>query len=190
MGVSFWLPMGYTEHEPMEPTPLPWLKGNTIIEQPAALDKLVDRYVDASSDFVLRNAQKGRPFLLYLPFNHVHLPNSCSPRFCGTSEHGQLGDAIQEMDWAVGEVMRVLRHAGVDNNTLVFFTSDNGAPLVNDKEGNLPLRDGKASTWEGGFKEPGIARWPGHIPPHSKSDALVSTMDIFTTVVTLAGVRV
>lgn len=190
MGESFWWPLGYTGHEPMEPTPLPLMSGTAVIEQPAALDAIAQRYADTASDFVLTNAERGKPFFLYLSFNHVHAPNSCSPKFCGSSSAGPIGDAIQEMDWSVGQLMDVLRHAGVDDNTLVFFTSDNGAPLANDAGGNLPLRDGKASTWEGGFKEPGIARWPGRIPSNSKSHALVSTMDIFTTVVTIAGGQV
>ena len=74
------------------------------------------------------------------------------------------------------------------NNTLVLFTSDNGAPLGCDDEGNLPLRDGKASTWEGGFREPGIAWWPGHISAGTRSEAIVGTIDIHPTLLSLAGV--
>ena len=77
---------------------------------------------------------------------------------------------------------------GVDNNTIVFFTSDNGAPLGGDNEGNLPLRGGKAQTWEGGFREPGIVRWPGHIAPGSQSFETVSTLDIHPTLLALANV--
>ncbi|EGD83674.1 hypothetical protein PTSG_04280 [Salpingoeca rosetta] len=187
MGMSFWLPFDYNGIAPMEPTPIPKLKGNAVVEQPAALDKLADEYAQVAKEFVMRNAQKDRPFFLYLPFNHVHTPNSCSPRFCSTSKSGPVGDAVQEMDWVIGEVMDALKHAGVDDNTLVLFTSDNGAPLANDEQGNLPLRDGKASTWEGGFKAPGIAWWPNRIPAGSQSKALVSTLDVFTTVITMAG---
>lgn len=188
MGLSFWLPLGYQEVEPFQPSPLPLLRGNTVIEQPVALDRLIERYVDAGNDFIFQNAETDRPFFLYMAFNHVHIPNSCSVRFCGSSKQGPLGDAVQELDWAVGRIMQTLHDAGVEENTLVLFTSDNGAPLVNDAQGNIPLRDGKASTWEGGFRVPGIARWLGNIKPRQVSHSLVSTLDVFPTLVALAGV--
>eukprot|EP00043_Microstomoeca_roanoka_P015079 m.150305 g.150305 ORF g.150305 m.150305 type:complete len:678 (+) comp16171_c2_seq2:207-2240(+) len=190
MGLSFWQPMGYDSHPPYQPTPLPLMDGEVVIQQPTGLDQLAQLYVQQASEFILRSAQKEKPFFLYLPFNHVHAPNSCSPQFCGTSKQGPVGDAVQEMDWAIGQIILALKNANVEDNTLVFFTSDNGAPLDNDAQGNLPLRDGKASTWEGGFREPGIARWPGKIQANQQSHALVSTMDIFTTVITLAGGQV
>lgn len=118
----------------------------------------------------------------------VHGPNSCGPSFCGKSVRGPVGDAIEEMDWAIGQIMAAISAAGVDDNTLVFFTSDNGAPLGGDAMGNLPLRDGKASGWEGGFREPGMVRWPGKILPGRVTDAIASTMDIFPTMMSLAGV--
>jgi arylsulfatase A len=122
-----------------------------------------------------------------LAFNHVHAPNSCGANFCGTSKRGPIGDAVQEMDWAVGHVMDTVRSPalGLGDNTLVFFTSDNGAPMRPD--GNLPLRGYKTSIWEGGFREPGIAWWPGRIAAGRASDSLVATYDIFPTVMQLAG---
>jgi arylsulfatase A len=145
--MSFWATYGYTPRPPFSPTPLPLLNGTTIIEQPVALDTLVSRYVGVASEFIHRHAASQKPFFLYMSFNHVHAPNSCSPPFCGKSKRGAVGDAVEEMDWSVGQIMGALKDAGVDNNTIVFFTSDNGAPLSNDQFGNLPLRDGKSSTW-------------------------------------------
>eukprot|EP00911_Craspedida_sp_UC1_P001765 UC1_evm1s1347 len=188
MGNSFWSRGTAQPKGPYFPAPLPLLNGTTIIEAPVGLHTLAQRYATAAADFITTKTHANVPWYLYMSFNHVHGPNSCSPGFCGRSQHGPVGDAIEEMDWMVGVIMGALKAAGGDENTLVFYTSDNGAPLGGDRSGNLPLRDGKASTWEGGFREPGIARWPGHIQPGRVSDALVSTMDIFPTMMALAGV--
>ena len=121
-------------------------------------------------------------------FNHIHAPNSCGAGFCGRSARGPIGDATEEVDWEIGEIMGAVRKPsnGIGKNTLVFFTSDNGAPMRPD--GNLPLRGYKASLWEGGFREPGIVWMPGKIKAGSSSAAIVATYDIFPTVLTLAGV--
>lgn len=148
MGMSAWEPVNFEGAEPFQPTPLPLLNGTTIVEQPTGLHTLAQRYADAAVDFINAAAKAGKPFLLYLAFNHVHEPNSCGPAFCGVSAQGQLGDAVEEMDWALGQVMAAIEAAGRADETLTFFTSDNGHPLGNDKDGNLPLRDGKSSTWE------------------------------------------
>jgi arylsulfatase A-like enzyme len=101
------------------------------------------------------------------------------------------GDVIEEIDWSVGQVLKTLKAEGLAENTLVFFTSDNGPWLIFDTHGGSAglLRDGKGSTWEGGMREPGIAWWPGKIKPHT-SHAITSTMDIYTTCLTLAGAKV
>ena len=93
------------------------------------------------------------------------------------------------MDWAVGEIMAALRSTGEDENTITFFTSDNGAPLANDIQGNLPLRGGKAQTWEGGWREPALVRWPGRIAPGTVTQIVASTMDIHPTIMSLAGLK-
>jgi arylsulfatase A len=195
MGLSFWEHRnGDKPNPPFQPTPLPLLHarrggGNaTVLEQPVSLDTLVDRYSEFAERFIRRSAEADKSFYLYVPFNHIHAPNSCSVRFCGKSRRGPVGDATEEADWAVGRIMGALQSAGVDNDTITFFTSDNGAPLNNDVSGNHPLRGGKAQVWEGGFREPGIVRWPGRIAPGSISQAIVSTMDIHPTLLGLAGV--
>jgi arylsulfatase A len=154
MGISFWRHAPHlAASPPFQPVPLPLLNGTSVVEQPVGLHHLVAKYVDFATAFINEQAEVGKPFYLYVPFNHVHAPNSCSAGFCGKAKRGPIGDAVEEMDWAVGQIMSALKTAGVDDNTLTFFTSDNGAPLGNpnglgdsDYFGNLPLRGGKAQV--------------------------------------------
>jgi len=127
------------------------------------------------------------PFLLYFAFNHVHVPNFISPKFCNSTRRGQFGDALAEMDDVIGQVMDEVRKN--HPNTLTFFTSDNGPWLTQREQGGNagPFRDGKSTCWEGGYREPGIVHWPEIVKPGSISYEVVSTMDIFTTVVNLGG---
>ena len=96
-----------------------------------------------------------------------------------------VGDAAQEMDDAVGQIMAAAKLLDLDEDIVWFFTSDNGAPLFNDDFGNGPLRDGKTTTWEGGIREPAAIRWAGHIEPGRISDELAGTYDIFPTMLSL-----
>jgi len=184
MGLSFWRHTAHlVANPPFQPVPLPLLNGTHVVEQPVGLHHLVAKYVDFAAAFIEKQAKAGKPFYLYVPFNHVHAPNSCAAGFCGNAPRGPIGDAVEEMDWAVGQIMGTLKSTGVDENTLTFFTSDNGAPLgsrsglgPSDYYGNLPLRGGKAQVWEGGFREPGMARWPGRIAPGTATHAIASTM--------------
>jgi arylsulfatase A-like enzyme len=98
---------------------------------------------------------------------------------------------VEEIDWSVGQVLDTLRREGLNNKTLVFFTSDNGPWLTQGEAGGSagPLRDGKGSTWEGGMREPGIAWWPGHVPTGVVTGELACTMDLFTTASRLAGAK-
>ena len=169
------------------PSPLPLFANETIVDQPAGLYTLAARYADAATAFFRDSADRGEPFFLYLPFNHIHGPNSCSAATCGKSVRGPVGDATEDMDIAVGTVMAAIRaDLRLATNTLVFFTSDNGSPQRPD--GNLPLRGYKHSIWEGGYREPGIAWWPGKVKAGALNrEALVATYDIFPTLLSLAG---
>jgi arylsulfatase A len=124
--------------------------------------------------------------LLYLPFNHVHAPNFASTAFCGTSTRGPVGDSTQELDHYIGVISDGVAAAGLDEDVVYFFTSDNGAPIGNDQHGNGPLRDGKMTTWEGGVREPAFVRWKGTFAPRV-TDTLAATYDIFATVLALSG---
>ncbi len=94
---------------------------------------------------------------------------------------------VEEIDWSVGELLATLKETGLDRDTLVVFTSDNGAPQKPEAGSNAPFRGYKFSTFEGGFREPFLARWPGRIPPGSLCLDIACTMDLFTTSLALAG---
>ncbi len=95
------------------------------------------------------------------------MPLFASERFRNTSRRGLYGDVVEELDWSVGQIMETLRREGLEKNTFVFFSSDNGPWLTMNQQGGSAglLRDGKGSTWEGGMRVPGIAWWPGKIKP-------------------------
>jgi len=140
-----------------------------------------------------------------MAFSHVHTSNPTmyqysSAKFNGTSPRGPFGDAAEEMDWVAGQIVDTINDLGLSNNTIVYFTSDNGPWLIrNQSGGSVGLFTGrtagywdvgKGSTWEGGVREPAAVWWPGQIKPHTVSTELVTTMDIFTTSLLLAGVAV
>jgi arylsulfatase A-like enzyme len=135
---------------------------------------------------------KGGPFFLYFAHTFPHVPLFASDNFKGRSRRGLYGDAVEELDWSVGQVLQTLRDEKLDRNTLVFFTSDNGPWLTFRHQGGSAglLRDGKGSTWEGGMREPAIAWWPGRIKPAQASHDIASTMDLFTTSLKLGGAEV
>src|ERR1044071_747181 len=113
----------------------------------------------------------------------VHVPLHVSAKFKGKSQQGLYGDACMEVDWSVGEVVAALKRAGVEENTWVIYTSDNGPWLsYGNHAGNAgPLREGKGTCWEGGTREPCIMRWPGKIPAGTGSDDMLMTIDLFPT---------
>ncbi|HSU33543.1 MAG TPA: sulfatase [Bryobacteraceae bacterium] len=163
-------------------TPRVLMHNTEVVEDPANLETLTQRYTEHATRFI--QEFKGTPFLLYFPHTFPHIPLAASPRFRGKSGNGLYGDVVQEIDWSVGEVLRTLKEMGVDDNTLVMFSSDNG-PWYQGSPGKL--RGRKDSTYEGGIREPFIARWPGKIPAGRTCDALASMMDVFPTVTNLCG---
>lgn len=146
-------------------------------------------YTDAAVQFIEREAKKG-PFFLYWAPDSTHAPTYASERFRGTSRRGRYGDAVKELDAGVGAILQALRAQQVDNNTLVVFTSDNGAALVSKEDGgsNGPFLCGKQTTFEGGMRAPGIFWWPGVIPAGTTSHQVWTQMDLFSTAAQLAGV--
>ncbi len=150
--------------------------------------QLTRQYTEESIRFIREHAGK-QPFFLYLAHTFPHVPLAASAKFRGKSRRGLYGDTVEELDWSCGEVFRLLKELNIDDNTLVFFTSDNGPWIGRKLDGGspAPFFEGKISTWEGGFREPGIARWPGHIPPGVTTEAFATTMDLFTTCIQLAG---
>jgi arylsulfatase A len=143
---------------------------------------LTKRYTEQAIGFI-RDAKDSR-FFLYLPHTFPHIPLGASAEFRGKSSQGLYGDVVEELDWSVGEILRTLKETGADDNTLVMFSSDNG-PWYQGSPGKL--RGRKNTTYEGGVREPFIARWPKHIPKGRVSDAVCSMMDVFPTVAKLCG---
>jgi arylsulfatase A-like enzyme len=170
--------------------PLPLLRNEELIEQNPDQNRLTGLYTNEAVEFIRRNRE--RPFFLYLAHNMPHLPLAASADFRRKSRRGLYGDAVEEIDWSTGEVMRALREHGLERNTLVLYTSDNGpAQQARAENGSAgPLRGRKASTWEGGMRVPAIARWPGRIPAGRVCDEVVSNMDILPTFAGLAGASV
>jgi arylsulfatase A-like enzyme len=163
-------------------SPRPLVRNAETVEEPARLETLTRRYTEEAVAFIERS--KGKPFFLYLAHTMPHIPLAASAGFRDKSAAGLYGDAVEELDWSAGEVLRSLRRAALERDTLVLFSSDNG-PWYQGSAG--PLRGRKGSTYEGGVREPGIAWWPGHIRAGSVSDEPVATIDLFPTALALAG---
>ncbi len=176
-----------------------------VLETVESWDHITQDYTKEALSWIEKH--RDQPFFLYLAHNLPHVPVGASPGFKGKSEYGPYGDTIEEIDWSSGQILAKLKELGIDDNTLVIFTSDNGpwiepthAPRGNARDGKpfiplehsgnaLPLRGWKMSAWEGGSRVPFIARWPGKIPAGSQSDEILTTMDLYPTFANLAGAK-
>eukprot|EP01104_Vermistella_antarctica_P004126 TRINITY_DN14638_c0_g1_i1.p1 TRINITY_DN14638_c0_g1~~TRINITY_DN14638_c0_g1_i1.p1 ORF type:complete len:534 (+),score=83.18 TRINITY_DN14638_c0_g1_i1:155-1756(+) len=190
---------------------LPWFDGVNITQQPTSLGNMTTREVSHAVSFIERNSELEKPFFLYYAPTHAHKSVTGTPQeqwagplFNGTQLRGRYGDAMAELDWAVGQIMTTLTTLNLTRNTLVWFVSDNGpwmpagvqflAGAPGPFEGRYAWSadnytdTGKASSWEGGFRVPSIAWWPGVVPANTIQHGLASTMDVFTTILALAGV--
>lgn len=168
---------------------LPMFEGESIVDSEVTADdqkKMTREYTRRAVQFIQSNASK--PFFLYLPHNMVHVPLYSSEDFEGKGS-GPFVDAVREIDWSVGEILRTLDELHLSENTLVVFTSDNGPWLSYGSHAGSagPLREGKGTSWEGGIRVPAIMRWPGKIPAGSQSDELMSTIDLLPTIASLIG---
>jgi len=161
--------------------PLPLVEGNETIEELntfAGQDKLTTLYTEKAVDFINRNREK--PFFLYVPHSMPHVPLGVSDKFRGKSAQGMYGDVIMEIDWSVGQILQTLKDNGIEENTIVIFTTDNGPWLNygNHAGSSGGLREGKTTSWEGGQRVPFIIRWPGITPEGAICNKLSSTIDI------------
>lgn len=168
--------------------PLPLMRNERVIEAPVDRDTLTRREAEQAVRFIREH--RDEPFFLYIPHS---MPGSTSAPFAsesfkGESDNGPWGDAIEELDWAAGQVLDALEELDLADNTLVIWTSDNGAPRRNPPQGlNTPMHGWGYSTAEGGQRIPTIAWWPGRVPAGSVCDELATTMDLLPTFAALAG---
>ncbi len=151
------------------------------------LNHLTTWYAEHAVKFIEKN--RSQPFFLYVAHSMPHVPLGVSEKFRGQSVRGLYGDVIEEIDWSVGQILDALKRNGLDENTWVIFTSDNGPWLSYGNHGGSakPLREGKGSNWEGGTREPCIMRWPGKIPAGADSADMLMTIDLFPTIAKLVG---
>jgi len=167
---------------------VPLMRDEKVVERPADQTTITRRYTQEAVTFIKSNQEK--PFFLYLAHSLPHVPLFRSPQFENKSLRGLFGDVVEEVDWSVGQVLNTLRETGLDQHTLVFFTSDNGPWLTQGPAGGTAglLHEGKGSTWEGGMREPAIAWWPGKIKAGGITSELASTLDLFPTFARLSGI--
>ena len=158
--------------------------GNEVIEDPVDQRSLTQRYTEQSVAFIRRN--KNEPFLLFVSHTFPHIPLYASERFYGKSAAGLYGDTVEELDWSTGEIIRALSDAGVLDNTLIVFTSDNG-PFF--EGGTAGLKGGKGTTWEAGYRVPFILSWPDQVDTARSSDAIAMNIDVLPTIADMLRVR-
>ncbi|XP_044305639.1 arylsulfatase H-like [Varanus komodoensis] len=168
------------------------MRNYDITEQPMKLERAAPHMLNEAISFIERNKQG--PFLLFVSFLHVHTPLVTTKKFIGTSMHGLYGDNVEEMDWMIGKILDALDSKNLQKNTLTYFTSDHGGHLEA-LEGNIQkggsngiYKGGKTMAgWEGGIRVPGIIRWTGMLPEGKVIDEPTSLIDIYPTLVHLAG---
>jgi uncharacterized sulfatase len=166
-------------------TPFPLIADHEVVEAEADQTLLTQKYTAAAVDFIRLNAKEERPFFLLLAHNSPHIPLFASPRFAGKSAAGRYGDTIEEIDWSVGEIRSALRREGIERETLIIFTSDNGPWF----EGDSGSRGRKGDTYQGAYHVPMIAAFPGTLPSRKVSAAMTMQIDLLPTLAGLAGVK-
>ncbi len=192
-GFDEWMGIPYSnDNGPLHPVTrgipaLPLYENEKIIELDPDQSQFTRRITERAVSFIERNREQ--PFFLYLPHIMPHVPIFVSEKFKGKSKGGLYGDVVEELDWGVGEIMATLRRLGLDERTMVVFTSDNGPFLsYGDHAGSArPLREGKLTTYEGGVRVPCLVRWPGRVPAKRVSDALFTTMDFYVSFAQMIG---
>lgn len=170
--------------------PLPLMQDETVIEAPVPAETLTKRLTEAAVKFIADHREK--PFFLYFPEAGPGSRAECypGPDFRGKSANGLYGDSIEELDWSAGEILKALKDNGLDDNTLVIWTNDNGAVNRNPPQGsNAPYQGMGYSTSEGGQRMPCIARWPGKVPAGTTCTQLCTMMDLLPTITAITGAK-
>lgn len=171
------------------PNDLPLMVNEKVVERNPDIRQLTTRYTEEALEFI--SEQKDKPFFLYLAHHLPHVPLAVSEKFDGKSFRGLYGDVMMEIDWSVGSILQKLKELGLDENTMVVYTSDNGPWLQYGIDGGSagPLRDGKGTVYEGGVRVPAIFRWPGKIQSGQTTGAIAGNLDLLPTLAGLAGAK-
>ncbi|MEE2754390.1 MAG: sulfatase-like hydrolase/transferase, partial [Candidatus Latescibacterota bacterium] len=185
-GIPYSNDMGIQKEDDKNP-PLPLLRDETVIQAQPDQRGITERYVEESVRFIRKNADSETPFFLYLAHMHVHLPHYPPERFLRESENGPYGGAVAAIDWATEVLLHELKSLGLDENTLVVFTSDNGSRMQGQGGSNGDLRGIKGTTWEGGMRVPMIVRWPGRVPAGRVCSDLTLSLDLCPTLAAIGG---
>lgn len=166
---------------------LPTYDGNEVVGYNTDQSRFTTDYTERAVRFIRNN--KSKPFFLYLAHSMPHVPLAVSDKFKGKSEQGLFGDVMMEIDWSVGEVVRTVRELGLEDNTLIVITSDNGpwANYGNHAGSAAGLREAKATTFDGGNRVPCIMYWKGHTKPGTICNKLASNIDLFPTFAEISG---
>lgn len=169
------------------PWNVPLMRNEVIVERPAQQATITRRYTEEAIRFIEEHAEA--PFFLYLPHTMPHIPLFVSEAFYQEDPQKAYASTIAEIDWSVGQILKTVKRLGLDEDTLVVYTSDNGPWLGMKHHGGsaLPLRDGKFSTYEGGMRVPCLARWPGKIAPGQVTGEVAATFDLLPTFAHYAG---
>jgi arylsulfatase A-like enzyme len=187
-GFDYYYGIPYSNDMDRDFCPLPLMEFETVIEAPVDQNTLTRRYTEKVIEYISSNnpTETGKPFFVYFPHAMTHNPLHAGEAFRGKSANGIYGNAVEEIDWSTGEILKVLKELRIDDNTMVMFSSDNGAakPFGGTNE---PLYGWKASTFEGGQRVPFLAWWPGKITAGIENNVMVSAMDILPTLANIAG---
>ncbi len=165
--------------------PLALYRNSQKIEEPVVQETLTQRYTSEAINFIKQN--KDRPFFIYFAHTFPHVPLYASSDFVGKSKASLYGDVVEEIDWSAGAILQSLKEHGLDENTLVIFTSDNGPYQGGTTAG---LRSTKGTAWEGGYRVPFIARWPGQIPESKVSSGISMNIDLLPTIAAITNTEV
>ncbi|WP_406684714.1 sulfatase [Seonamhaeicola sp. MEBiC1930] len=166
------------------------LRNDELIEKNADMSKLTKIYTNEALDFIDRNTEN--PFFIYLAHTMPHTRLAVSDEFKGTSKRGLYGDVVEEIDYNVGRILDKLKENGLDENTYVVFTSDNGPWWIKKEHGGSaePLRGAKTSAWDGAFKVPAVIRAPGKVSEGVEVHHVTATIDLLPTIANIAGANI
>jgi len=165
---------------------IPLMRNETVIEQPVVQSTLTQRYTLEATQFI--KDHKKDPFFLYYAHTMPHYPISASDEFVGKSKNALYGDVIEEIDWSLGEITKILEELDILENTLIIFTSDNGAPRTYNEASNGEMSGYKGTPMEGGNRVPMLVSWKGTLPEGKVSNGISSVMDLLPTIAHITGI--